>query len=414
VQTARQSLFSVINNDTVTATAWVYPIAGGQSDQGIIGDWSSNNGFQLDARTCPTFYVGSNSLSVPCGDLPNNNWTMVAAEYNGNTGAATVYANGIAVASAMLARNLSLGSSNTPYQIGFDTKNPSPISNFDGIISNVQLYDLYLSPQQISALYGSGLATVPLGNAGLVAWWPMINNPVSNTVIDYSSNNNTGTQNSTATCPPGHRGLCTNEITYINAAYNSTGQQAGPGYATFNGFSYVKIPYTSRLASVGNSLTVSFWFASFNRYSSNNLYQSLLSIETSSGGTGNYLNLSLCGTGSSCSPTGVTGYFGNNIKTGASLHFSKNTWYSVTETFSSSAWALYIDGSMANSGSYSSFTSSPPTSDYIYLGSGPGTSNFIGQMADFQVYNSALTPQQAEQLYLQGLPAQYAVNISVG
>jgi len=411
------SLFNIVNNATFTAILWLYQVPGGNYYQGIFGNWNNSNGFQFEIDgNCPEFYIASTQLGVPCGAIPNNNnnWTMVVMQYNGATGAATVYANSNVVASGTLPENLPLGASNTPYEIGFDTSSMT-LQNFDGLISNIQLYDTYLTQQQINYLFRSGLADVPLGNSGLLAWWPMINNPTTNTVVDYSSNHNNATENSLTICPPGHinQGICPNSITYINAAYNNT-WHTGPGYATFNGFSYVKIPYTSKLASVSNSLTVSFWFASSNRYSSNNLYQSLLSVETSSGGTGNYLNLSLCGTGPSCSPTGITGYFGNNIKTGAALNFGKNTWYSVTETFSPNTWVLYIDGSMAKSGSYATFPSSPPTSDYLYFGSGPGTSNFIGQMADFQVYNSALTPQQAEQLYLQGLPAQYAVNISVG
>lgn len=418
VNSSQPSLFNIVNNGTVTVTAWIYPVPGGQSDQGVIGNWNSNNGFQLIARgasQCPVFYVANSPVYIPnCNIFPNNNWTMITAQYDGNTGAATVYMNDTVIAHATLSQNLSLGINSTPYEIGFDTRNPNPLSNFDGLISNIQLYDLYLTPQQIGSLYGSGLTAAPLENSGLVAWWPMINNPASNTIIDYSSNNNTGIENSSATCPPGHikQGVCSNSITYINAAYNNTNQQAGTEYATFNGFSYVKIPYTAKLASASNALAVSFWFASFNRYSSN-VDQSLASVTTSAGASAGYLNISLCASGSSCSPVGIEGHFGSS-NVNASLNFAKNTWYEVTETFNSSVWSVYIDGNKVNGGVYPSFPASPSTTGYIYLGSGPGAANFTGQMADFQIYNSMLTSQQAMQIYLQGLPAQYTANISVG
>jgi hypothetical protein len=52
--------------------------------------------------------------------------------------------------------------------------------------------------------------------------------------------------------------------------------------------------------------------------------------------------------------------------------------------------------------------------DNIYIGKGSGFSNFTGQIANLQIYNSALTPQQAMQIYAQGLPMQYKNNISIG
>ena len=48
--------------------------------------------------------------------------------------------------------------------------------NFNGMITNAQIYDTVLSPSQITMLYQEGPAGVPVLLSSLVGWWPLNGN----------------------------------------------------------------------------------------------------------------------------------------------------------------------------------------------------------------------------------------------
>jgi len=58
---------------------------------------------------------------------------------------------------------------------------------FNGLISNVQIYDSSLTANQIQALYLEGIGGAPMKLQNLVGWWPLNGN-----ANDYSGNNNNG------------------------------------------------------------------------------------------------------------------------------------------------------------------------------------------------------------------------------
>jgi hypothetical protein len=57
-----------------------------------------------------------------------------------------------------------------------------------GTISNVQIYNTALTPQEIQYLYQQGLGGAPVRLQNLVGWWPL-----NGDAKDYSGNNNHGT-----------------------------------------------------------------------------------------------------------------------------------------------------------------------------------------------------------------------------
>ncbi len=408
---------SIVSNNTFTVVAWVNwlgpnNLPGNEKSVGIFGGLDNGAGFQFDMY-CGTslLQVGSSYIPNSCGPtyLPSNGWEMVAAEYNGNTGAAEIYNNSTVFESATLPQNLDLDELSQPYQISNDTTDSSHLSGFNGQITNLQLYDSYLSQQQIDSLYQSGLTSLPLQNSGLLGWWPLLNN-----TIDYSNNGNNGTAQN---CISG-----ITKIGYVVSAYNNTQQPIGPGYATFNGNSNAVIPLSggffqnSLLSTAKNNFAVSFWFANFNSVSSFDFNEALINVENPSGASDNTLNISICGMRGICGNIGTGSAWLNN-SVNYNFGLTKNTWYSITEVFSPTTWTIYLNGNKANSGGYGSGSGEPAlitAGSSIYLGSGPGLRPFTGQMADLQVYNSTLMPQQVMQLYVQGLPAQYRNNISIG
>ncbi len=406
-----QSLLGIVSNNTFTVAAWIYYKGPNSHSQGIFGDMATatGGGFQLVGycSSCANnaiLYVNGSALSFPntLVSFPPNTWEMVTAEYNGNTGAAKVYLNNNVFASGTLPKNLGLLQI-MPYYIGNDAFQPGGLDTFNGSITNVQLYENYLSTQQISSLYFTGIGAPPVGNGGLVGWWPLLNS-----TRDYSSNNNTGNT--------------TYNVSFVNSAYNNTVQASGPLYASFNGVTNAIIPYSNTLAASGH-FSVSLWFLSYQPPTS--AFDSEL-VDARQPAADYTYDLQICGAGGACSASGLSGSgILTHVGTGAAwlvngtayqFSFTPYTWYNVVETINTTKWALYLNGNKVLSGLYSGTPLLLNTNNYIKIAGGQeataGMTDFNGQIADLQVYNSVLTSQQAAQLYLQGLPQQYKMNIS--
>ena len=61
------------------------------------------------------------------------------------------------------------------------------IYNFNGLISNVQIYNISLSSSQVESLYQEGIGGAPIDPLYLQGWWPLNGN-----TNDYSGNGNNG------------------------------------------------------------------------------------------------------------------------------------------------------------------------------------------------------------------------------
>ena len=105
------------------------------------------------------------------------------------------------------------------------------------------------------------------------------------------------------------------------------------------------------------------------------------------------------------------GSFGNCSTSNGAVGI--NRWSYIGYTYDGSNLKIYINGAVDNtipeSGSLSA------SSDPFVIGE---TSQFRwpfkGSIADVQLYNTALTPQQVMQLYAQGFPPQGRLNVSLG
>jgi Concanavalin A-like lectin/glucanases superfamily len=425
------TLNSILIRNNFTAVAWVYE-NGTVTPQGIFGDFQTRRslilgGFQIFSN-CDGCILGENvlldvneqALPFPNGisSFPLDKWMMVTAEYNNVTGNATVYLNKSVFSTGNIGSGLSLNSS-APYVIGLSTLR-SIIGKggsypFNGSISNVQLYGSDLSQQQITQLYSEGIGDAPLARSNLVGWWPLLNN-----TLDYSTNASNGA-------------LPFGGLQFINSEYNNT-QDSGTSYLTLNGFGGVTIPYNSMLSNANNGIfSVSMWFSS-------GLNPTELSDSSGSGELFDSTNntndietdtyyMQLCGSGA-CGisvgpgsfrrrifPPGIYGEIGDgstwlNTSVNYPFDFVPNSWYNVVETFNATQGIIYLNGQKVTTVAYNGVPSLVGADDDIMLGSGLNGGNFTGQIADVQVYDSVITPQQAAQLYIQGLPKQYRINVS--
>lgn len=392
-----QSLLSIGINSTFTAVGWIYYKGATPSHmQGIFGDvpnWPPTGaGFQLVGYAGSVLYVNGSTVPFPGSSLsfPPNSWEMVTAQYNGSTGLANVYLNNTLFASNALPTGLGLVQAQ-PFYIGDDPWQSTGYDTFNGLITNLQLYSAFLTQSQIGALYAQGPASTPLGDSGLVSWWPLAGN-----AKDYSFNNNTGTAQY--------------NVTFKNGNYtNNLAKGQGQGFAHFNGNpadgsqSTISVPSINALQGNNGPFTISLWFRA-NRWF-NPSYETIIMQNE---------NWQVSGFRIGIWNPGQFGFWttqgGGTINLATPYSINANRWYHAVIVYNNQAAVLYLNGVnvVQTTGTYIGNTNP------LVIGPQGGTDALNGSIADVQIYNTALTQQQVLQLYAQGFPPQSRLNVSLG
>ncbi len=112
------------------------------------------------------------------GKLAFNQWYFIVVTRSGST--YHVYVDGKDASQAFYNGAWAL---NGKYYIGKGYANEI----FNGLISNVQIYNTSLDANTIQSLYTEGIGGAPISPAYVVGWWPLNGN-----AQDYSGNNNNG------------------------------------------------------------------------------------------------------------------------------------------------------------------------------------------------------------------------------
>ena len=177
----------------ITVAAWVQPMGTQVAYSGVI---SKGNSDSYELFTDANEYFGLQVINsvdnwgyetaVP---FTAGKWYYVAMTYNSTSASYSLYVNGVS-------QSITWGGGGTGTGPIIYTTGSTVIGawsgtntrNFNGAISNIQVYNTTLSASQIQQLYQEGISGVPASDAGLVGWWPLDGN--SN---DYSGNNNNGT-----------------------------------------------------------------------------------------------------------------------------------------------------------------------------------------------------------------------------
>jgi hypothetical protein len=159
---------------------------------GPAWSWCSGGWACFDPCSC---YLSSTGQAIGCNGyaqvsgLPNT-WNMVAVSVAVN---GTVfmydfvngkeYSNSYSFGQGIYASSGSVNIGDWPGWL------------FDGMVSNVQIYNTSLSNVAIEAMYNEGIGGAPVDLQNLVGWWPLNGN-----VNDYSNSGNSGmTENLTFT-----------------------------------------------------------------------------------------------------------------------------------------------------------------------------------------------------------------------
>ncbi len=232
-------------------------------------------------------------------------------------------------------------------------------------------------------LYGFNGNGTTVGN--IIGWWPL-EDGYGNTVYDLSTNYNNGV--------------------FANPGWvRTTGQLNST--AKFNGGSSNVL--VSGMPALSGSFTYAAWVydypdSGFQELFNNNQFS--IRIESSAENANQAFAAFVRLSDGSVEPRAQN----NNQAT------LPNHWYFVASTWNGVALSLYVNGvlraSSSRQGTINSIVVGPT------LGSGEALSGavnwFDGQMADVQMYNMALTPQQIAQLYAQGFPMYDKLNVSFG
>jgi hypothetical protein len=146
-----------------------------------------NNGHTFDYTTF------GNSNQIGCSGGGNNFGAYSYTFTNGawydivmtaNQVAAKLYINGAEVGGAQPLTNTLLADTGNNLLLG-QSKGAGYL--FNGLMSNLQIYNTSLDASQIQLLYIEGIGGAPIAPQNIVGWWPLNGN-----ANDYSGNNNNG------------------------------------------------------------------------------------------------------------------------------------------------------------------------------------------------------------------------------
>jgi hypothetical protein len=167
-----------LNFDTLSISAWIYPISVGDDDHTIAsknrgcceGPGWGGYGLHVDLDGSLRGEVWRASSQTPAlvtgaTTIQANQWAHVALTFDGDV--LTVYLNGVEDGTTVLASNDRVQASNDPLTIGALAYDGSAHHGFHGRIDEFRLYDRALNSAEIAALY-----TAVGGEPGLLFYEP--------------------------------------------------------------------------------------------------------------------------------------------------------------------------------------------------------------------------------------------------
>ncbi|MGC8537475.1 MAG: LamG-like jellyroll fold domain-containing protein [Candidatus Micrarchaeia archaeon] len=319
------------------------------------------------------------------GTIAPNTWYLVTGVWSGFNNTLSIYVNGKMVATGT-GNNTGLTSIR---EINIGGAYPGMYS-FNGLIANVQIYNSSLSPAQINSLYSEGMTGTPVGSSGLQAWYPL-----DGSINDYSS----------------YKNLATGKNVSFSEYLYSSNSSSNYKVASFNGqtgSSYIVTPALTGLnGASGASFNACFYLDSL-------LTNEILFSDDWS--SSQIMQIYIHTNGQLEADYGNGGWFSVALTLPNTIQANRR--YCITTTYASGGGQeiyvngvaqplTYSTGSATSTGALASGT----TGDIAYNQGNGGA--FAGQIANIQIYNTTLTPAQAKQLYMQGLPLYKKLNISV-
>ncbi|MGI0141340.1 MAG: LamG-like jellyroll fold domain-containing protein [Candidatus Micrarchaeales archaeon] len=320
---------------------------------------------------------GGSVLSAYSNTLVSGTWYNVVAARSGNT--LIGYLNGVQVINQ--ANNLwPTGFGNLTFGRGY-----ANAANrwYAGNLSDVQVYNQTLSPQQVTLLYQEGIGGVPIASTKLTGWWPLNGNANDLSLNGYVSAN---VQASNV--------VYKNTINYVPSLLSSLNYSG----VKFNGQSSYISTGTSNLPAGSNPRSVFAWIYI------TNVPSNLDAIEAY--GTSATKELSGIYIGRGSLDVDFASY-ANDFQ--STLSVPLDSWELVGYTYSGTQVTIYVNGK-SQSANIAALNTVVGSSSIGYdLPEGAGY--FPGSIADVQIYNVVLSPSQVQQLYNEGIPPSASMSI---
>ncbi len=189
---------SMLKTINTTVVAWIMPSVIPQ--EGGIASFSTcatggyfftlgTGGHSANLVNVP--FGGNNNVNdYTSGPISQDSWQQVAftaAKTGASSSSINLYINGKLISPYSIIYAIAASQQST-YYIGYLAGACGWTNGYyQGMLSNIQVYNTSLSSNEIAALYNEGLGAAPIKLNNLVAWWPL-----NGDAKDYSGNNNNG------------------------------------------------------------------------------------------------------------------------------------------------------------------------------------------------------------------------------
>ncbi|MDE1827794.1 MAG: LamG domain-containing protein [Candidatus Micrarchaeota archaeon] len=313
----------------------------------------------------------------------NNAWHQVGLTLSGTQ--ATLYVDGIQGPQTTFYGSFNLA--NTPANQIIRLAGIAPgsgASQYNGLISDVQVYSTNLTRSQAQQLYQEGIEGPPVPSANVFAWWPLSGN--SN---DYGLNgiNSTLASNVVYKNVRNYAPILAQNSNYSGVNFNGQGS-----YINFNG-----IPTLS-----SSAITVDAWV--------NEPASHQGEIVRASNSVSSSIGTSLRDQGNGMYQWHVASAT-NSIDLIAPIP-SFSSWHFVAGTYDGTTSKIYVDGAASNS--MTTGLQLLPTNNLgigAWSFSSPPSNFFNGSIVDVQIYSTALSATQIQQLYSSQIPPSASTTV---
>ncbi len=333
---------------------------------------------------CFGFNTGSSEVYGINNASLAGRWVYVTAEfYNGaEQGRSRLYIDGKEQALQLCGGNFGSGTASKTAEISsWPNGQGYP---FNGEISDFQVYNTLLNPQQVFQLYSGGREGIPVSNAGLIAWLPLNGN----------SNDTAGAGATTAAYG----------VSYATAAQGEPTSEV----ANFNGYSsFLNISNSQSLNP--SYLTMTAWVNISSYYPTCINYPEIIINKENEYEMGIGCNWNSGYNGKLLAAMRTNGGNWNWYGEGATQLVPLNSMAFVAVSWDGNNENFYIDGQQVDTVNINSGSPTYITSETSCLrigardcGSGAVYGFFNGMISDAQIYGTALSQTQLETLYSAG------------
>jgi hypothetical protein len=281
-------------------------------------------------------------------------------------------------------------------------------NEYNGLLSNLAIYNTALDSSSITALYNNGTPETSISSSP-VSWWKLNN---LTTGIQDSVGSNDGTNNGAtkvntfvsteAAISSGmtEQNLVNNNVSALN------GTSSGMTTANLVNSDLTRsIPYSSYSmyfdGTFGTGLS-NFSVSAWAKFDGSSVYECIASVDGVGGRVWQLFQWS--------SNRGLAFQLFNNSGTGAvtpvnSFINASNTWYHVVGTYDGSNIRLYVNGNLEATVAQTG-TVRASTAENLKIGSNGYNEDLEGNISNVSLYNKALTQAEIIRLYNGGVPSK--------